>query len=45
MTAEQVRMSWGEPKSVRIDAQSGATFWQYEGNSLSFKNDTLTAQE
>jgi len=45
MTAEQVRMSWGEPKSVRLDARSGTAFWQYEGNSLSFKNDTLTAQE
>jgi hypothetical protein len=45
MSAEQVRLSWGEPKEIRPDSKTGTCAWRYETNILTFKNDTLLTSE
>lgn len=43
MTAEQVKMSWGEPDKITRTAT--AEHWTYPGGTLAFKNNVLVGKQ
>ena len=45
MTRQQVRMSWGRPKSIAQGPSNDTETWVYTSQSLNFVNDLLIATE
>lgn len=45
MTRQQVRMSWGRPKSIAQGPSENTEIWAYGSQSLNFVNDSLIAAE
>ncbi len=45
MTRQQVRMSWGQPKSIAQGPSENTETWVYNSQNLNFVNDSLIAAE
>jgi len=45
MTSEQVRLSWGPPRSVIKSASNNSETWSFGAQSLVFVNDSLASSE